>query len=472
MRGQVVAAILGHFLKAFTGIIAAPIPIGLYYGEPLTNVMGFLYASAACLILGLSLNRIGDYEEPSVGEAMIATVAGWVIAVVLAAIPFLIEMSMVDATFEAAAGLTTTGISLFLTPEALPNSLLFWRALMQWVGGLGVLTFFIAVIRESGGISRKLFSAETHKTDPGSIRPSLKKSILELWKVYIFVTVFFIAIYSALGMNLFNAVAHSFSGISTGGFSTSAASIGAFNQLIQVATVFLMFLGGMNFVLIYRGLNLDSSIINNSEFRLYTKIFLLFSGLIMLDIWRQGLEFTALDAVFQSAAILSSTGYGTMGLLGLSVFMQFFIVGIMFMGGSVGSTSGGVKTFRVMTMYRMLKKQIRSYSLPDTAINRVKIDGEIIDNETLQTVSVLVFTWLLIIFTGTGLSMMIEDMSFMGAFSGTVSAAGNMGPVFMESSEMVGLSDSVKLIWALVMIAGRLEMLPALAIFNRKVLSS
>lgn len=472
MRGQVVAAILGHFLKAFTGIIAAPIPIGLYYGEPLANVMGFLYASAACLILGLSLNKIGDYEEPSVGEAMISTVAGWVIAVVLAAIPFLIEMSMVDAIFEAAAGLTTTGISLFLTPEALPNSLLFWRALMQWVGGLGVLTFFIAVIRESGGISRKLFSAETHKTDPGSIRPSLKKSILELWKVYIFVTVFFIAIYSALGMNLFNAVAHSFSGISTGGFSTSAASIGAFNQLIQVATVFLMFLGGMNFVLIYRGLNLDSSIINNSEFRLYTKIFILFSGLIMLDIWRQGLEFTALDAVFQSAAILSSTGYGTMGLLGLSVFMQFFIVGIMFMGGSVGSTSGGVKTFRVMTMYRMLKKQIRSYSLPDTAINRVKIDGEIIDNETLQTVSVLVFTWLLIIFTGTGLSMMIEDMSFMGAFSGTVSAAGNMGPVFMESSEMVGLSDSVKLIWTLVMIAGRLEMLPALAIFNRKVLSS
>jgi trk system potassium uptake protein TrkH len=152
--------------------------------------------------------------------------------------------------------------------------------------------------------------------------------------------------------------------------------------------------------------------------------------------------------------------------------MQFVIVGIMFMGGSVGSTSGGVKTFRVMTLYRMLKNQIRSYSLPDTAINKVKVDGEILDNETLQTISVLFFSWLLIVFTGTGLTMMLEDITFMAALSGTVSAAGNMGPVFMESEAMVGLSAPVKLLWTVVMVAGRLEMLPVLAIFNRKVLSS
>lgn len=472
MRGEVVAAILGHFLKAFTAIIAAPIPVGLYYGEPYSNLIGFFYASMACLILGISLGRIGDYEEPSVSEAMISTVLGWMIAVVLGAIPFLIEMTMVDATFEAAAGLTTTGISLLLTPETLPHSLLFWRALMQWVGGLGVLTFFIAVIRESGGISRKLFSAETHKTDPGSIRPSLKKSILELWKVYIFVTVFFIAIYSALGMDFFNAVAHSFSGLSTGGFSVASGSIGAFSQSIQIATIGLMFLGGMNFVLIYKGLNMDFSIVKNSEFRTYVKVFLFFAGLIMLDIWRQGLDASVLDAVFQSIAIVSSTGYATMGLLGFSVFMQFFIVGIMFMGGSVGSTSGGVKTFRIMTMYRMLKRQIRSYSLPETAVNKVKIDGEILENETLTTVSVLVFAWLLVVFAGTGLVMMLEEMSFMGAFSGTVSAAGNMGPIFMEGEKLAGLSAPVKLVWTFIMLAGRLEMLPALAIFNRNVLSS
>jgi trk system potassium uptake protein TrkH len=179
-----------------------------------------------------------------------------------------------------------------------------------------------------------------------------------------------------------------------------------------------------------------------------------------------------MDAVFQSAAILSSTGYGTVGLLSLSLFMQFFIVGIMFMGGSVGSTSGGVKTFRIMTLYRTLKNQLRAYSLPDTAVNKVKVDGEILDNQTLQTISVLFFSWILVIFAGTGLTMIVGDVSFMGALSGVVSSAGNMGHVFMESEAMVGLSAPVKILWTIVMIAGRLEMLPVLAIFNRKVLSS
>lgn len=472
MRGQVVAAIQGHFLKAFTAIIAAPIFVGLYYGESWTSLLGFIYASVACLVLALSLNKIGEYREPSVGEAMIATVTGWMIAIVLGAIPFMLEVSMTNAVFESAAGLTTTGISIFLRPENLSQSLLFWRALMQWVGGLGVLTFFIAVIRESGGISRKLFSAETHKTDPGSIRPSLKKSILELWKVYIFITGLSIAIYAALGMGMFDAVAHSFSGISTGGFSTTGASMMAFNQGIQIVTVGLMFLGGMNFVLIYKGLNFDTSIIKNSEFRLYTKVFLAFAALFALDIWRQGLDATVLDAVFQSASVLSSTGYGTMGLMGLSVFMQFMLVGLMFMGGSLGSTSGGVKTFRVMTLIELLKTRLRAYSLPDTAVNEVKIDGQILENEAIRTISVLFFTWLMIVFAGTGLVMAIEDMTFMAALSGTVSAAGNMGPVFMEGTDMVGLSDSVKLIWTFIMLAGRLEMLPVLAIFNREVLSS
>lgn len=344
---------------------------------------------------------------------------------------------------------------------------------MQWVGGLGVLTFFIAVIRESGGISRKLFSAETHKTDPGSIRPSLKKSIIELWKVYIFITGFMIASYSLLGMSFFNAVAHSFSAISTGGFSTTGASIGAFGQNIQIITILFMFLGGVNFVLLYKVLNMDFSIKENSEFRLYTKIFLLFSGLILLDLSSSGFSFRYIqESLFQSAAIISSTGYGTMSIMSLSVFLQFMLIGLMFIGGSLGSTSGGLKTFRLKALIELTRTRLRAYSLPDTAINEVKIDGEILDDSTLRTISVLLFAWILIVFTGTGLVMLFEDVSFMGALSGTVSAAGNMGPVYMEGAEMVNLSIPSKMVWVLIMVAGRLEMLPVLAIFNRKVLSS
>lgn len=473
MRGQVLAAILGSFLKVFTAVIAMPIPIGLYYGESLIALTGFLYGSLASLILGLSLTWLGDYEEPSVGEAMVSTVMGWTLAIILGAIPFLVEIGLTNAIFESTAGLTTTGISMFLEPQALNQSLLFWRALMQWVGGLGVLTFFIAVIRESGGISRKLFSAETHKTDPGSIRPSLKKSIIELWKVYIFITGFMIASYSLLGMSFFNAVAHSFSAISTGGFSTTGASIGAFGQNIQIITILFMFLGGVNFVLLYKVLNMDFSIKENSEFRLYTKIFLLFSSLILLDLSSSGFSLRYIqESLFQSAAIISSTGYGTMSIMSLSVFLQFMLIGLMFIGGSLGSTSGGLKTFRLKALIELTRTRLRAYSLPDTAINEVKIDGEILDDSTLRTISVLLFAWILIVFTGTGLVMLFEDVSFMGALSGTVSAAGNMGPVYMEGAEMVNLSIPSKMVWVLIMVAGRLEMLPVLAIFNRKVLSS
>jgi len=169
----------------------------------------------------------------------------------------LTQTSFVNALFESSAGLTTTGISMFLKPETLPNSLLFWRSFMQWIGGLGILTFFIAVLRESGGVTRRLYSAEAHKTDSGSIRPSLKKSITDLWRVYGFLTTIFIGVYIGLGMSPFNSVLHSFSAISTGGFSTISASIGGFNLPIQVVTILFMFLGGVNFVLLYRFLRAD-----------------------------------------------------------------------------------------------------------------------------------------------------------------------------------------------------------------------
>jgi len=122
MRGKVLAAILGNFLKVFTSIIALPIVVGLYYGEPLNSLYGFIYSSIACLFLGLVLTRIGNYQEPSVGEAMVSTVMGWMLAIVLGSIPFLLQTNLTNAVFESAAGLTTTGISIFLMPEDLPQS--------------------------------------------------------------------------------------------------------------------------------------------------------------------------------------------------------------------------------------------------------------------------------------------------------------------------------------------------------------
>jgi len=231
MRSSVILRFVGSFLQIFSVMAAIPLLIGIYYSESLFVSAGFIVASLSSLVLGYAIKMSGDKAEPTTMEALFATVLGWVLAIGFGAIPLLTHMGIIDALFEAAAGLTTTGISMFLEPSNLPNSLLFWRSFMQWIGGLGILTFFIAVIRESGGVSRRLFSAEAHKTDSGSIRPSLSKSIVALWKVYGFLTVAIIGAYIGMGISPFESILHSFSVISTGGFSTIAASIGGFSSM-------------------------------------------------------------------------------------------------------------------------------------------------------------------------------------------------------------------------------------------------
>lgn len=473
MRTRVLNKIIGRFLQLYSLVLLLPILAGLYYSEPFYNLLGFLVASLVSAMLGTALSYENPSSKPSVIEGITATVLGWVLAVILGSIPLLVEMNMVNAIFEAAAGLTTTGISMLLDPSRLPKSLLFWRGLMQWIGGLGILTFFIAVLRESGGVTRQLYSAESHKTDSGSIRPSLKKSISELWRVYGFISMLFIGAYIALGMPLFDSLMHVFSGISTGGFSTKAGSIGAFGSVnIEIATVALMFIGGVNFVLLYKFLEADvRSLLKNSEFRFYTGFFLLASILVGWELFSggQNLFSSILDGAFQSAAVVSSTGYSTMSITSLSIFLQSLFLGLMFVGGSLGSTAGGWKMFRLRAMIEALKTKLRSYTLPESAVNRPKMDGEILADSTVKTISVLFFAWVIMIFAGSLTVLLFDEVSFMAALSGSISSAGNMGPVYMAGEELVGLSVPSKMGWMVLMLAGRLEMLPVLAIFNSEL---
>ena len=473
MRASPVSHIIGRFLQVFAVVVAVPVVVAMHYGE--ATVQPFLFASATAMVTGLFLTYFSSGEEPTTSEALYATVTGWFIAIFIGAIPLLDYMTAIDAVFESTAGLTTTGISMFLAPEALPNSILFWRAFMQWIGGLGILTFFIAVIRESGGISRRLFSAETHKTDPGSIRPSLKKSIIELWRVYGFLTMLIIGVYIGLGMSVFDSFAHAFSAISTGGFSTVGASLSAFSTQIQAATVLFMFIGGVNFVLLYRFLRADvKPLWKNSELKLYTLIFLLVAGFMSVELAGKGLTLSsaALNSAFTSASVLSSTGFSTMSITSLSIALQALFLGVMFVGGSVGSTAGGVKVFRLKAMIELVKTRLRAYSLPETAVNKAKIDGEILSGSVVRTISVLFFVWISVIFAATLIVLVVEDVSFIAALSGTISAAGNMGPVYMAGEKMVALSPVTKSVWVVVMLAGRLEMLPLLALFNKRILKN
>lgn len=475
MRDKVIYQFISSFLLVFAVVLAVPLVVSLYYGESFFYQSGFAVASVSSLVMGYALKLSGRGEDfsPTINEAMFSAVLGWILAIAFGSIPFLTHLGMTNAVFESAAGLTTTGISMVMQPSELPHSLLFWRSFTQWVGGLGILTFFIAIIRESGGVSRRLFSAEAHKTDSGSIRPSLIKSIIALWKVYGFITAVIMGTYIALGMSVFDAFLHGFSTISTGGFSTTSASIAGFSSTsIELATILFMFVGGVNFVILYRALRGEfSSLVNNSEFRLYSTAFLVVAGLTAFEFLTSGapLQASVIDSFFQSAAVISSTGYSTVSLMSLSVAMQLVFIAVMFVGGSLGSTSGGLKMFRLKTLIELSRVRIRSYSLPKTAINEVKIDGEILEDSTVRTISVLFFTWISVVFLVTVAVMALEEVGMMAALSGSVSTVGNMGPVYLAGEDLVSLSPAVKILWVAAMLAGRLEMLPVLAIFNSDI---
>jgi len=474
MRLRRVSGILGRFLQIYAILAFIPVAVAVLYSEAVTNMLLFATAGMTSLIAGSLMASAGSAEDPSVREAIIATVVGWMLAVLIGAIPLTKFMLPIDAIFESMAGLTTTGISMLLEPSRLPHSMLFWRSFMQWIGGLGILTFFIAVIRESGGISQRLFSAEAHKTDSGSIRPSLTKSIIDLWRVYGFVTSVIIVVYVALGMNFFNAINHAFTVLSTGGFSTSAQSMAAFNPAIQAATVLFMFIGGVNFVLLYMLLRADwKPFLKNTEFKMY---FLFFIGLSAMVVYELSSTLPLTEAIlhgsFQAVALLSSTGYATMGIMEFSRPLLVLFLAVMFVGGSLGSTSGGLKIFRLVTMFNLLKTRLRSYSLPKTAINKVKIDGEVLSDDSVKTISVLLFTWLAFAFLSSLFIVTLEDISFMNALSASVSATGSMGPMYIAGEQLLSFTPISKIILIIGMLAGRLEMLPLLAICNRRVIKN
>ena len=472
MKAKRVSGILGRFLQIYALLVFTPVAIALIYSESSSVIASFLVSGSVSFILGSLMTYLGDPGDPSVKEAIMATVGGWILAVLIGAIPIAAFTTPLNAVFEAMAGLTTTGISMFVEPSRLPHSVLFWRSFMQWIGGLGILTFFIAVIRESGGISQRLFSAEAHKTDSGSIRPSLTKSIVDLWRVYGFMTSVIIFVYVALGMTFFNAVNHAFTVLSTGGFSTSAQSMAAFSPSIQAVTVFFMFIGGLNFVLLYMLLRADwRPILENTEFKTYLVFVLFLAGLASLELSKTvSMGEAILHGAFQAVALFSSTGYATVGVMEFSPALMVLFLAVMFVGGSLGSTSGGLKVFRLVTMFKLLQTRLKAYSLPEAAVNKVKIDGEILSDESVKTISVLLFAWLAFAFLSSLLIVSMEGVTFMEALSASLSATGSMGPMYIDVQALTNFTAVSKIFLIAGMLAGRLEMLPLLAIFNREVI--
>jgi trk system potassium uptake protein TrkH len=363
------------------------------------------------------------------------------------------------------------------------KSVLFWRSLIQWLGGLGILTLFLAVTFRSNGAYYQLFSAESHKIDSSRPTPSIYKTVLILWSLYGAFTVLEFVILTGLGMKVFDAACHSLTTLSTGGFSPYDESIDYFRQAgythyraIEYTITFFMLLGGINFLLHFKIITGQfREVSRNTELRFFLFLIAASTALILIDHYHSATESASHEAnfrhsIFTVVSIITTTGFGTVDINDVffpAMARQILLIFMLF-GGCVGSTAGGIKTLRVYVLFKLFTLQIRRLVVPRKALSEVVIEGRIFPDSEIKRITGLVFGWILLIAVGGFLGAALTHLNSWQAFSGMFSAVGNIGPCYFSVKEMSELPLVVKLSYIFGMLAGRLEILPVLLLFSRR----
>ena len=488
---------LGALLWTSGFVLLAPIAVLLIYahaGRREVSVFCYLLPAVIALGSGLLLKRKPTFVPLDSRGAMLLCVVAWLGVSAIGALPLYLALpvSYLDAYFEAVSGFTTTGITMLSGLDALAPSLLFWRALMQWLGGLGILAFFLAFARGVTAAPR-LFTAESHKIFAKRPAPSLFHTLKILWAIYAIYTVVIAALLTAEGMPPFDAVCHSMTGLSTGGYSPHDASIGYYAAhpeqfphyiLIEYTVILAMLLGGLNFFIHYRVLTGGiRALWDNAETRLFWLFLAGAALLVAVDVAAHqthqaggaDIHGTVRHSAFQVVSVMTTTGFATKDLAASPVGARYFpalamqvLLVLMVVGGCVGSTSGGIKVLRVGVLLKMVGRQVKRAIHGPTAVNLITVDGEPVELEELRRIAALFFAWIMLLFIGSAVTALLSAHGAVESASGMFSALGNIGPCYMSNAEMVALHPLIKLTYIVGMLAGRLEILPVLLLFSRR----
>jgi len=445
-------------------IFASEIVVGLYYREP----VGALIKYDVVLLAGNGLLYLLLRREPvklGIRESILFVNLLWFMLGAAGAVPFLLytSVSPASAFFEAVSGFTTTGATVFNDIEALPKIILFHRSLTHWLGGLGVVVLSVGLlsfINPTGSLS--LFKAESTGIQVEKLRPKIRETALSLWGVYLALTVVDTLLLKLFGMGWFDAINHAFSTVSTGGFSTKNASLGAFESpwIIWVTTLFML-LSGINFLAHLKLFYKDFSGYKSEEVRWYLVLFALFgAGLtaVHMDISGDGLFHAVTHAFFTIASVMTTTGFATIDYGGWSHLAIALIFAAMLFGGNAGSTAGGVKVIRYVVIVKTLFMEFRR-TLHPRAVLSVFVDGVKIDKAVLSSTFGF-FT--LFVFTVALTSGYIYARGYdeMTAISGALALVGNVGPGFSHvgpADNFSFFSDMDKMVFSVAMMIGRLE---------------
>lgn len=472
MNRRMICRVLGLILECLAGLLILPTVAGLCYGEGVTH---FLITMALSGVLGFLLARVKPYSDVIYAkDGFVVVSLGWVLMSLIGALPFVLSGDIpnyIDALFETVSGFTTTGASILEDVEGLSRGCMFWRSFTHWIGGMGVLVFIMAVLPMSGEHSMHIMRAEVPGPTVGKLVPRLRQTAKILYLIYIAMTLLEMLLLLLGGMSFYDALLHAFATAGTGGFSTKSASIAAFDSLyLEMVIAVFMVLFGVNFNLYFLLLiGRWKDALKSEELHWYLGIIAASVMAITLGISKMygGFAIGLRHAFFYVASITSSTGFGTVDFVTWPEYCKWIIVMLMFCGACAGSTGGGIKTSRVIILFRNVACEIRQMIHPRT-VTRVQLDGKRVDTDGLKAVSTFFTSFMLLLITGSFL-VSLDGYDMATNFSAVLSSLSNIGP----GMSLIGptgnyniFSYGSKLVLTVMMLIGRLEIFPILILFS------
>ncbi|MGM0576955.1 MAG: TrkH family potassium uptake protein [Myxococcota bacterium] len=474
MNYGLAAKLLARLFWVLALAMLTAIPWG-WAAEDHGGAEGLATAAGLSIVLGGILALFGRRADETmrIRDALLVVTAGWLFAGVLGALPYVIDGAIPkfhDAFFETVSGFTTTGSTILRDIEALPRALHFWRITAHWLGGLGIVVLFVALFPQLGVGAKHLFKSEVPGPITEGLRPKIKHTAMFLWWIYVGLTATEALLLWLVGMTPFDAVAHAMSNLATGGFSTRGASIAAFDSpAIEWIICLFMYLAGVNFALHYAALSgrLRQSL-RDGEWRVYTGVVIFFT--VVVSVWILPLhggdvETAVRKALFQVLAIATTTGFGTDDFEVWPIFPQFILVALMFVGGSAGSTAGGMKISRIVILVRTALIEVGQTVRPH-AVRAVKVGRTAIRGDVLKQVYAFAVLFPATVMLCT-LVVAFHGVDMVTSFSAALTCVGNVGPGFGDvgpTDNFAFLPASAKLVLTFGMILGRLEFFTVLAL--------
>ncbi len=448
----------------------------LHYKEAFI-IKPLIFSIAITLGLGAAFfftNRSYNHKNLSVREGYLVVTVLWASMSLLGALPFYLSGAIpifTDAFFESISGFTTTGASILTDIEAVPKSLLFWRSMTHWLGGMGIIVLTLAILPILGVGGMQLFIAESPGTTANKLHPHIRNTAQRLWGIYLMLTLIQTFLLMLGGMDLFHGLNHAFSTMATGGFSTQNDSIAGYSPYIQYVIIFFMILAGISFAQHYFLIKgRFRKVLGNEELRFYLLVIGLFSLVLTVSIFilhQAGLEKAFRDSLFQTVSIVTTTGFVTADYLQWNGSLWFIIFLLMFTGGCIGSTGGGLKMIRILILIKNTRLELKRLMHP-MAVIPVRIDGKAIPQEIITNFLAFFLLYIMLFFAGATL-MTVFGLDFTSAIGASIATLGNIGPAIGSVGPVENYAHipaGGKWILSFFMLLGRLELFTVLLLFS------